>query len=87
MNKDYLIRLAEESDCSPSTIAAIRQMTLARELWEILPAGEQAPFLDRLVDDCLKVCSSCLIYSKLTLLLLHEDGSVMVAAESESKMD
>ena len=87
MNKDYLIRLAEESDCSPSTIAAIRQMTLARELWEILPAGEQAPFLDRLVGDCLKVCSSCLIYSKLTLLLLHEDGRVMVAAESEPKMD
>ncbi len=76
MNREFLIRLAHEALCSESTIQAISSLTLARELWHILPPQEQPAFFSQLLHYCGKTCLTCLQHCKLTVLLIHEDGSI-----------
>ena len=76
MNKDFVVRLAQESGCSSETLRKIEQITLARELWNVLPEQESAAFFDLVVSYCYKTCQPCLQKSHLTLLLIDEEGRI-----------
>lgn len=76
MNKDFVVRLAQESGCSSATLRKIEQITLARELWNVLPEQESAAFFDLVVSYCYKTCQPCLQKSHLTLLLIDEEGRI-----------
>ena len=77
MDKDFVIRLAQKAGCSPSTLRKIGQITLARELWNVLPGQESAAFFDLVISYCYKTCQSCLQNSCLTLLLIDETGRIV----------
>ena len=77
MDKDFVIRLAQKAGCSPSTLRKIGQITLARELWNVLPGQESAAFFDLVISYCYKTCQSCLQNSCLTLLLIDEAGRIV----------
>lgn len=36
MNRDYLLHTAEKAHCGTDILSAIRSLTLARELWQII---------------------------------------------------
>lgn len=73
MNVGFISRLAEESGCPPELCDRIRQITLARELWNLLPAGH--PFFPLLLQKCEEVCRGFLNgTSVIRLLLIPEDG-------------
>jgi cobalt-precorrin-5B (C1)-methyltransferase len=56
MNTAFLQRLAAEAGCSPATVERIGGITLARELWQIVPPGEAA-FFEVLVEKCRETCA------------------------------
>ena len=73
MNKDFLIRAAQQSGCNKETEQLIHQLTLARELW-IIPEEEQEKLFPYLLQECYNHCSKLLSNSNLTLLLLSDNG-------------
>ena len=77
MNRDFLKALATEADCPAEILPAIDRLTLARELWEIIPAACQPRFCQAVLNRCAAVCTPLLPHAHLTLLLIREDGAIM----------
>lgn len=76
MNKNFLCRIAAEAGCSLSTLAAIDRITLARELWTLLPAHELPLFIQILIRHCQQHCTPFFQKGELTILLISEEGEV-----------
>lgn len=85
MNREFIARLAREASCSEQSLQAIPSLTLARELWDILPAQEQPAFFSRLLHYCGETCRSCFPNGELTLLLIHEDGSIPYKQKAQNR--
>lgn len=77
MNRDFLKQLATEADCPVEILPAIDRLTLARELWEIIPAACQPRFCQVVLNRCAAVCTPLLPHAHLTLLLIREDEAIM----------
>ena len=77
MNRDFLKALVTEADCPVEILPAIDRLTLARELWEIIPAACQPRFCQAVLNRCAAVCTPLLPHAHLTLLLIREDGAIM----------
>lgn len=77
MNKAFLQELAREAGCGEATIEGINGITLARELWGLLPQKEQEAFFPLLLRKCESCCASLLPHAELTLLLITEEGDVV----------
>lgn len=76
MNKDFLCRMAIESGCSEQTSTAISHITLARELWNILPPAELQPFIGHILKLCRQHCAPLFPNGSLTVLLISEKGKI-----------
>ena len=72
MNLDFIRLMLEEADC-PIDIAGI---TLARELWEKLPATKVADFARIVIRHCAAHCCPLLPNGQLTILLIDDDGKI-----------
>ena len=77
MNKSFLQNVAKEAQCSESTIENIQQITLARELWQLIPEQEQGRFFPLLLRKCEDCCAPLLPNGKLTILLITEEGKIL----------
>ncbi|PID94714.1 MAG: precorrin-6x reductase [Bacteroidales bacterium] len=75
MNKEFIQSLAKEAQCSNHSIEQIGNMTLARELWRIIPKAE-CHFFDILKKYCHTTCSQAYPNGKLTLFLIDDDGNL-----------
>lgn len=79
MNKGFLKQLAAEARCNDSTLEIIDSVTLARELWEKLPAPDHGRFFSSILSRCRSVCAA--VYppetGNLQILLIAEDGSIV----------
>ncbi|MBR7025996.1 MAG: cobalt-precorrin-5B (C(1))-methyltransferase [Bacteroidales bacterium] len=81
MNRTFLKEVAEEAGCSPATAEAIDSLTLARELWDGLPAADAGKFFSAVLKRCESVCAA--VYparegeGELTILLLKENGEAL----------
>lgn len=76
MNKDFLKQLATESGCSIESKKIIDSITLARELWTLLPVEDAEKFFPCLLKHCAAHCTSLLPHGKLTILLIDEEGNI-----------
>lgn len=76
MNKTFLQQLAAESGCGEETVQAIGHITLARELWTVLPEPEQRRFFPLLLRRCFGHTAPLLPHGQLTLLLIDEAGNI-----------
>ncbi|WP_298612691.1 cobalt-precorrin-5B (C(1))-methyltransferase CbiD [uncultured Odoribacter sp.] len=72
MNRDFIIALAQEAGAEEEVLEKIRQITLARELWLILPPAH--PFFDLLVQKCQEVCTPLFGSGCLEIILIPETG-------------
>ncbi|MBN1988411.1 MAG: cobalamin biosynthesis protein CbiD [Bacteroidales bacterium] len=77
MNRPFLQSLAQEAGCSAETISHIGSITLARELWGAIPPQE-SNFFQVLLQRCYNVCQPLLPQGQLTLLLIDEEGQVVL---------
>lgn len=76
MNKDFLKQIALKAECSPLVPHIIEKITLARELWELLPEMEAKRFFPYLMRLCKEHCQPILPDSELTILLIDEEGYI-----------
>lgn len=76
MNRDFLQQIATKAECELQNIDSIGNITLARELWTLLSAGEQVRFFSLLLKNCQKHAAPLLPNGELTILLLNEEGTV-----------
>ena len=72
MNRDFITSLAAESHCHPANIARVAEITLARELWELLT--DTPVFFTLLVDRCMTVCRPLLSHATLEIMLVPEQA-------------
>lgn len=76
MNKSFIQDIARQAGCNEKTLAHIREMNLARELWELIPAAELDVFSKLLIEHCQQHCAPLLTKGKLTILLITENGDI-----------
>ena len=72
MDKDFVRGLLDEAGCPIN----IDDITLARELWERLPAEKLAGFSKVVITHCYDYCAPLLPEGKLTILLIDDEGYV-----------
>ncbi|MDO4771805.1 cobalt-precorrin-5B (C(1))-methyltransferase CbiD [Porphyromonas sp.] len=82
MNKEFIQSLARQSECSDEQIKSISEITLAREIWHIIPPkdrdGERtSPFYTLLAQKCHEVCAPLLPHGLLTVYLITETGELI----------
>lgn len=76
MNKDFLVSIANDVGCSQNTIDSIATMTLARQLWDIIPQSE-IKFFDILLQKCYNTTAFLLPKGELNILLIDESGNII----------
>ena len=72
MDKAFLQQLLEESGVKVD----ISRITLARELWDIIPESQRHIFAQTVIRHCLKHCRPLLPQGELTLLLIDDNGKI-----------
>ena len=72
MDKDFIGQLLNESGITLD----ISQITLARELWEMIPVHQQQAFADTVIRHCLSHCQPLLPKGELTILLINDEGKI-----------
>lgn len=77
MNKDFLLDLAFNAGCGDEVPAIIKKITLARELWTLLPADDLQAFCTHLLELCHQHCDPLLPNGELTILLISEEGKII----------
>ena len=73
MNKAFIAKMLAEAGCGDVDLSAI---TLARELWERLPAERIEAFAQTIIRHCAEHCRPLLPEGELTILLIDDEGKV-----------
>ena len=72
MNKDFVRQLLDEAN----VVLDLQSITLARELWEKIPAEQIDDFCRVVLTHCLLHCQPLVPHTNLTLLLIGDDGTI-----------
>lgn len=76
MNKEFLIQMALETGCPPQLTNEIRSITLARQLWQLIP-DTQSPFFALLLQKCYATCKPLFPQGELEIMLISDDGLII----------
>jgi len=76
MDKYFIRQMALESGCPESVVQEISSITLARELWSIIPQEYLESFCNTVIHYSHTHCDSLLPSGKLTVLLISEEGKI-----------
>ena len=76
MNRDFLCAQAECCGCCSQTLDAISHITLARELWSLLPPSEADVFFPHLLTLCHKHIDPPLPQGEILIVLIDENGCI-----------
>jgi cobalt-precorrin-5B (C1)-methyltransferase len=72
MNLDFVCQLLREARCDID----ISDITLARELWDRLPAASRDRFVQVVITHCAEHCRPLLPDGELEILLIDDDGNI-----------
>ena len=72
MDKAFIATLLKEADCSVS----IHELTLARELWNLIPSERLQAFTSAVIAHCYTYCKPLLPNGQLTILLINDEGTI-----------
>lgn len=76
MDKAFIDEMLVEAGCDEETREKAQAMTLARELWSIVPLEQLPVFASIVKQHCHKHCDGLLPEGQLTILLINEQGEV-----------
>ena len=76
MDKKFIRRMARESGCPWRVRRAIGRITLARELWTLIPTEYLESFCATVIRYCHTHCDALLPSGSLTILLISEEGKI-----------
>lgn len=72
MDKEFIGQMLNEAEC----MADLEEITLARELWQVIPQDKIENFCHVVLKHCLKYCCPLVPNSHLTLLLIDDGGTI-----------
>ena len=72
MDKEFIGQMLIEAEC----MADLEEITLARELWQVIPQDKIEDFCHVVLKHCLKYCCPLVPNSHLTLLLIDDGGTI-----------
>lgn len=72
MNKAFVGSMLHEAGIDID----LEHMTLARELWTLVPQAQLQKMADTIIDHCMKHCQPLLSDGELTILLIGEEGEI-----------
>jgi cobalt-precorrin-5B (C1)-methyltransferase len=72
MDKEFIQQMLQETNCDID----VSEITLARELWELLPQDKLQPFANTIISHCSEYCAPLLPNGSLTILLIDDDGHI-----------
>ena len=72
MDKTFIKQMLEESGCDID----ISNITLARELWTMIPSDKVNSFASTIINHCAEHCDPLLPNGSLTILLINDDGNI-----------
>ena len=72
MDKDFISSMLHEAGCDID----ISGITLARELWEIIPQDKLQAFATVVINHCMEHCSKLLPGGNLLILMITNDGII-----------
>lgn len=75
MNKDFIIDLAKKTNCNQVMIEAIKEMKLARQLWDIIPNDL---FFKELTLACHTHCKALFPNGNIEILLIDDNGERII---------
>lgn len=76
MNKTFIKQMVREAGCEQAIIDKIDGVTLARELWSIIPPSLLSSFCQVVITHCRNHCEPLLPQGELTILLIDEQGGI-----------
>lgn len=76
MNRKFIQAVARKAGCAALHIEKIGNITLARELWELLSPAEASEFFPLLLSLCKEHCITQYPAGKLSILLMNENGEI-----------
>jgi len=76
MDKEFIRQMARESGCPKTICDSIYSITLARELWTLIPKQNLPDFCQTLICHCHTHCDHLLSSGTLTIILISEEGSL-----------
>ncbi|MBQ6964313.1 MAG: cobalt-precorrin-5B (C(1))-methyltransferase [Bacteroidaceae bacterium] len=76
MNKTFIVQMLRESKCPPETINKAEAITLARELWSIIPPEQVEDFSQTVIRHCKAHCHPLLPNGQLTILIIDDNGGI-----------
>ena len=74
MDKGFIKQIAQESGCPENVCDSIDDITLARELWNLIPQEKQPDFCKTIIRHCHTHCDPLLKSGSLKIILISEDG-------------
>lgn len=72
MDKGFIAQLLKESGCDND----INNITLARELWAMIPSDKVNTFASTIIHHCAEYCNPLLPNGNLTILLIDDEGRI-----------
>ena len=72
MDKAFIQQMLEESGCTID----ISNITLARELWAMVPSDKVNTFASTIIRHCAEHCNPLLPNGSLTILLIDDEGNI-----------
>jgi cobalt-precorrin-5B (C1)-methyltransferase len=72
MDKAFIQQMLEESGCAID----ISNITLARELWAMVPSDKVYTFASTIIRHCAEHCNPLLPNGSLTILLIDDEGNI-----------
>ena len=72
MDKAFIKKMLEEAGCHTD----ISQLTLARDLWNIIPADKTKRFCHVVISNCQQQCAPIFDSKRLKILLIGENGEI-----------
>jgi len=76
MNKTFILQMLAESGCDTEVIEQVEGITLARELWGIIPSEQTEPFCRTVIRHCQNHCQPLLPHGELIILLIDDVGTI-----------
>ena len=72
MDKAFISEMLHEAGCQ----ADLEKITLARELWQVIPPNKIEDFCHVVLQHCMDHCSPLVPQAHLTILLIDDDGII-----------
>lgn len=76
MDKCFIAAMLVSAGCSAEVVDRARRVTLARELWAIVPSESLQAFVNVVIQRCLQCCRPLFPNGSMEILLIDDEGNI-----------